>query len=127
MEKVWLPITGRNFILDAVNKKLNENSRNQATEKPYPQPEHIFPYASQPNYKNAQKTHHGSEKTSQFHSPVRGGRASRRGWMIRHGIILLPLREIVGSSASQVNGVVWRRIDPQERSAGRGPQTAVTA
>jgi hypothetical protein len=50
---VLLPATRRNIILYAVDKQLNKDSRNQATDKSYPQPEHIFPYASKPNYQNA--------------------------------------------------------------------------
>jgi hypothetical protein len=46
MEKALLPVARRNLILDAVNKQLDENSRNQATEKSYPQPEDIFLHAS---------------------------------------------------------------------------------
>src|ERR1022692_1205923 len=48
-----LSATRRNIILDAVDKQLNKDSRNQAADKSYPQPEHIFPKASKPNYKNA--------------------------------------------------------------------------
>jgi hypothetical protein len=48
-----LSATRRNIILDAVDKQLNKDPRNQATAKSYPQPEHIFLKASKPNYKNA--------------------------------------------------------------------------
>lgn len=48
-----LSATRRNIILDAVDKQLNKDFRNQAADKSYPHPEHIFLKASKPNYKNA--------------------------------------------------------------------------
>jgi hypothetical protein len=75
-----LPATRCNIILYAVDKQLNKDCRNQGTDKSYPQPEHIFPYTSKPKYKNAQKTHHGSEKGFQFHSTVSGERANLGRW-----------------------------------------------
>src|ERR1039458_3903962 len=43
MGSVFLPATRCNIILYAVDKQLNKDSRNQGTDKSYPQPEHIFP------------------------------------------------------------------------------------
>ena len=80
MGSVFLPATRCNIILYAVDKQLNKDCRNQGTDKSYPQPEHIFPYTSKPKYKNAQKTHHGSEKGFQFHSTVSGERANLGRW-----------------------------------------------
>jgi hypothetical protein len=113
MEKALLPATRRNIILDAADKQLNKDPRNQATDKSYPQPEHVFLKASKPNYKNAQKTHHGGKKGFQCHSPVTGGRANLGVWLTSHGRCSFPMRKIVGSTARQVNGVLWSRTDPQ--------------
>jgi hypothetical protein len=60
----------------AVDKQLNEDSGNQNTDKSQERPEHILLDKSKPEYKDAQKTHHRSEKGSQFHSEISGGRAT---------------------------------------------------
>jgi hypothetical protein len=73
----FLPATRSNIILYAVEKQLNEDSRNQATTKSYPQPEHIFLYGSKQYHKEAQKTHHGSENGFQPHSKVSVGSHER--------------------------------------------------
>jgi hypothetical protein len=65
-----LPATRGNVILDAIDKQLDEDSRNKATDKSYPQPERIFPDATKTDDKDAQETHHGGEKTFQFHRGV---------------------------------------------------------
>src|SRR5208282_175259 len=85
-----LPAARGNIILYAVDKYLNKDSRNQATAKSDPQPEHISPYDSKQNDKNAQNTHHGSEKGFQRQSPVSGRRANLGRWSISHGRMLLP-------------------------------------
>ena len=86
----FLPATRFNIILYAIDKQLNEDSRYQGTHKSYPQPEHISPRTSKPKYKNAQKTHHGSEKGFQFHSTLSGGGANLGRWSASHGRMLLP-------------------------------------
>jgi hypothetical protein len=58
-----LAAAGRDIVFDAVDKELNEDSRNQGTDKSYPQPERISPHGSQSKYKNAQKTHGSGEKS----------------------------------------------------------------
>src|SRR5580658_1356684 len=91
--RFFSPATRCNFILYSVDKQLNKDSRNQATEKSYPQPEHIFPYTSKPQYENTQKTHHSSEKGFQFHSTLPGGRANLGRRSAIHGRMVLPPQE----------------------------------
>jgi hypothetical protein len=53
MGNALLPAAGCTIIPYAVDKQLNKDSRDQATDKSYPQPEHISPCPSKPKYKNA--------------------------------------------------------------------------
>jgi hypothetical protein len=106
-EAFFSPATGCNIILYAVDKELNEDSGNQTTDESYPQPEHILPHDTKPKYKNAQKTHYGSEKGFQSHSAASGGRGHLERWPARHGECLP--QKIVGLAGRQVNGG-WRQL-----------------
>lgn len=61
---------GSAVMSSLIYQELNEDSGTQRAGKSYRQPESIPAFACKPKCQNAQKVHHGSEKSFQLRSHV---------------------------------------------------------